>query len=127
MSGFSPNTLIFTISNSSPPPPPREAEAEMKQVHVELEKLSVQEEESKSSLTSVIAQRKLGQGLKAIESSTDTLVAVSQDDNIPTRAEEAFSLEAPPRQVPESRTTTVSQQSEIGNAFLGYFRTKGCY
>ena len=107
-------------SDETSSPPKRN---EMKQVHAQLEKLSVQDEEGLESsspkpLNSVIAQRRLdNQGLRAIESSTDTLVAVSQDE-LPT-AEEDLTLssnhdnndDAPTRLVPEARTTTTNHNS----------------
>ena len=105
-----------------PQSPPK---SEMKQVHVELEKLSVEaaaESSSKSlNLTSLQTQRKF----RAIESSTDTLVAVSQDleqadiDDIPTEPEDPTvssnhddaPLPPPPRPVPETRTNNIASSS----------------
>ena len=52
--------------------PPR---SEMNQVHKELEKLSMVEATSPATKPTTMAQRKLGPGQRAIESSTDTLVA----------------------------------------------------
>lgn len=106
---------------------------EMKQVHVELEKLSVEaaaESSSKSlNLTSLQTQRKLGKpGSRAIESSTDTLVAVNQDleqvdiDQMPMEPAEnqtVFSSHdddpsppPPPRPVPETRTNNIASSSQ---------------
>ena len=104
-----------------PQSPPK---SEMKQVHVELEKLSVEAAESSSkslNLTSLQTQRKF----RAIESSTDTLVAVSQDleqadiDDIPTEPEDPTvssnhddaPLPPPPRPVPETRTNNIASSS----------------